>query len=53
MKGGYNAVVITVPADGLAPNGAKPSAGTVMKNFLSQYISHLHYIYFQQQLVCS
>ena len=25
-----NIIIITVPADGLAPNGARPSAGTVM-----------------------
>ena len=31
----YNFVVITVPADGLAPLGARPSAGTVMTNLRS------------------
>ena len=30
-----NSVVSAVPADGLAPLGAKPSAGTVMTKFVS------------------
>ena len=32
----YNFVVTTVPADGLAPLGARASAGTVMINFRSR-----------------
>ena len=28
-----NLIVITVPADGLAPNGARPAAGAVMIKF--------------------
>ena len=31
----YNLSVITVPADNLAPFGARPSAGTVMTKFKS------------------
>ena len=31
----FSFVVSTVPADGLAPLGAGPSAGTVMAKFLS------------------
>ena len=31
----FNVMVTTVPADGLAPLGARPSAGTVMTNFVS------------------
>ena len=30
-----NFIAITVPADGLAPNGARPSAGTVITKFVS------------------
>ena len=30
-------VVITVPADGLAPNGARPSAGTMLTTKLDMY----------------
>ena len=30
-----NVVVSIVPADGLAPLGARPSAGTVMTSFMS------------------
>ena len=37
-------VVSTVPADGLAPLGARPSAGTVMTNIRS-YIYTYTYIY--------
>ena len=35
-------VIITVPADGLAPNGARPSASTVMINFVCIYIQDQH-----------
>ena len=28
-------VIISVTADGLAPNGARPSAGSLMANFVS------------------
>ena len=33
-----NYVVIAVPADGLAPIGARPSAGTAMMKFIYIYI---------------
>ena len=29
----FNFIVSTVPADALAPRGARPNAGTVMNNF--------------------
>ena len=35
----FDFVVITVPADGLAPSGARPSAVTVM----TKIKSHLYY----------
>ena len=31
----YNFIVSTVPTDGPAPYGARPSAGTVMTRFMS------------------
>ena len=36
--------VITVPADGLAPNGARPSAGTVMTVTLYMSSSSFHWL---------
>ena len=33
MKGTYKFVVITVPADGLAPLGARTSAGMVITKY--------------------
>ena len=35
--------VITVPADGLAPSGARSSAGTVMTKFGPTYIQDQHF----------
>ena len=37
-----NFVVNTVPADGLAPLGARPSAGTVMIKIIHLYIQDWH-----------
>ena len=47
----YNFMVIIVPADGLAPLGARPSAGTMfMKSVSHKYIYIYIYIYSQVPL---
>ena len=39
----YQNYVITVPADGLAPNGARPSAGIVLT---AENISHVFFYFY-------
>ena len=39
----YNFIISTMPADGLAPLGARPSAGMVVSKLVSLYIDDQHW----------
>ena len=39
----YNFIISTVPADGLAPLGARPSANMVVSKLVSLYIDNQHW----------